>query len=82
MTAGSVIDRMSNEEFMAYIAGITEGLAYARYEEGGVEAMSCVFDWFYRTPNTIRQVDQAFRQFPDHYPGAVMGALLRRQCGE
>lgn len=82
MTAGVVLERMGADEYAAYLAGIAEGLAYARYEEGGVEAMTCVYDWFYRTENSLQQIDQAFEHFPDHYPGAVMGALLRRQCGE
>ena len=82
MTAGVVLEKMAPKEYYAYLAGITEGLAYARYERGGVEAMKCVFDWFYNDKNSVRRIDQAFARFADHYPGAVMAALMERKCGE
>ena len=82
MTAGVVLDRMGAEEFAAYTAGIAEGLAYERYRRGGVEAMQCVYDWFYSGGPAARQIDQAFQRFPDHFPGPVMAALVNRQCGE
>ena len=82
MTAGVVYDRMDAGEFTAYVTGVIEGLAYAQYESGGVEAMNCVYDWFFRGENSQRQIDQAFVRFADHYPGAVMAALVRRECGD
>lgn len=82
MTAGVVRDRMGTDEFFAYIAGVAEGLAYERYERGGVEAMRCVYDWLYSGTGSYRRIGQAFDRFPDHFPGAVMAALVRRECGE
>ena len=82
MTAGLVLERMSAKEFYAFVAGITEGLAYQRYVRDGSEAMTCVYGWFYEDENSLRHIDQAFERFPGHSPGAVMAALVKRHCGE
>ena len=81
MTAGVAHKNMSAREFHAFTAGIAEGLAYARYQRDGVEGMKCVLEWFYKSGNSARHIDQAFTRFADHYPSNVMAALINRQCG-
>ena len=83
LTTGVIMDRMGNNERFHYIAGIVEGLAYARYINDGQETggMACINNWFYGQDGAIEQVYQAFGEFPDYPPGAVMSVLLGQVCG-
>lgn len=66
-----------------YVAGVVEGLAYARYVSDGktTDGMGCIYDWYYKTDGTFEVVLDAFGRFPDHTAGAVMAALVNKECG-
>ncbi|GJE18433.1 hypothetical protein AIGOOFII_3158 [Methylobacterium marchantiae] len=83
-TAGVVMSKMKPEERYPFIAGVVEGLAYGRFvhDEKKTEGMGCVYDWFYKEPKTVDVIYAAFGKFPDHLPGAVIAALVKRKCGE
>ena len=84
LSAGFVVTAMPAEERYPYIAGIAEGLAYMRFiADGRTEepGMRCVYQWFYEEDGTLETILSAFARFPDHLPGAVMGALVERRCG-
>lgn len=80
-TAGIVMTKMSAEERNAYLAGVTEGLAYARYmtEGKGTGGMKCIYEWFYKA-GTRAKIHDAFDRFPDYLPGAVMAAMIEKEC--
>lgn len=83
MTAGSILVNFDSEERLAYLAGVVEGMAYARYVKDGnaTAGMGCVYDWFYETPDTtLRDIYATFERFPDHLPGAVMAAMIAKAC--
>ena len=73
---------MTPDERHAYVAGIVEGLAYARYAADAkqVAGMKCIYGWFYDSPDTTETVYAAFRRYPDYPPGAVVAALVKRKC--
>lgn len=65
-TAQVVMEKMKAEERLPYLAGVVEGLAYARYARDNKDVpadkkttlgMKCIYDWFYvdnqKTLNTI-----------------------------
>lgn len=83
MTAGSLSKNLSGKEHFAYLAGLVEGLAYARYVKDGKSSagMACIYDWFYKKPDTLREIFDTFDRFPDHSPGAVMAAMTQKACG-
>ena len=83
MTTGVIMERMTNDERFHYIAGVVEGLAYARYlrDRQRTEGMACINEWFYRTEGAIDQVYVAFGEFPDYPPGAVLSVVLDQVCG-
>lgn len=85
LRAGEVINIMDNKELGAYISGLVEGLAYARYVSDGDrtdQGMRCIMDWYYGDEGTIQMVRLAFARFEDHSANAVVAALAERQCGE
>lgn len=84
MTAGIVLERMETVELNAYLSGIVEGLAYARYQRDGqnAEGMGCIYRWYYEGgDDMILEIYATFARFPDHLPGAVMAAMTQKACG-
>lgn len=83
MTAGSIMERMGAEERNAYLSGVIEGLAYARYAKDGkqTDGMACIYEWFYQAEGTRRKIHQAFERFADYTPGAVLAAMVEKECG-
>ena len=75
--------KMDGKERFAFVAGVVEGLAMARYVRDGKkpDGMKCIYDWFYKEPKTIDLIYAAFGRYPDHLPGAIIGALANRKCG-
>lgn len=84
LSAGVVLRNMEPQEQYTYVAGIIEGLAYARFVFDGNQeqpGMACIYNWFYEEDGTYEKILAAFASFPDHLPGAVTGALVKRRCG-
>ena len=81
-TAKVVMEQMTEEQRYSYLAGVVEGLAYARYAKDGKQAdgMNCIYDWFYSNPKVTDLIYAAFGQYPDYTPGAVVSALAKRKC--
>jgi hypothetical protein len=85
MTAGVAAEKMNAEQFHAYIAGIVEGLAYARFQADGKQpaGMQCIYGWFYDgTSKPIDRVLVAFGQFKDYPPAAVVNVMVKKECSE
>ncbi|WP_439629982.1 hypothetical protein [Shinella sp.] len=82
-TAGIVANEMKAEERYPFMAGIVEGLAYARYAANGKDtaAMRCIYDWFYENKERPHEILVAFKRFPDYTAGAVVAAMLTKECG-
>ena len=84
LTAGVVLNRMNSDQMSGYLAGVVEGLAYARYVADGksTAGMGCVYDWLYDPENNAQaKTLEAFRRYPDHTPAAIVAILVRQKCG-
>jgi len=83
MTAGVIMEKMPENARVPFVAGIIEGLAYARYARDNkqVTGMGCIYDWFYKKKDRIQDVYQAFNRFKDHTPGAIVAAMVAKECG-
>lgn len=87
-TAGAVMNRMKSEERLPYIAGVIEGLAYARYMRDGkkTQGMMCIYDWFYKgkdgksSDDNITLIYAAFGKYPDYPPGVIVETLAEKAC--
>lgn len=82
-TAGIVMEKMDEKQRYTYLAGVVEGLAYGRYAKDGkkVEGMKCIYEWFYDGDGTVEKIYSAFKRFHDYLPGAVMAAMVEKECG-
>lgn len=84
VTAKAVMQKMPIAERAPYIAGVVEGVAFARYLASGkkVEALDCVYDWFTGKPETLGTIIAAFDRYGDFTPGAIIWELVKKKCGE
>jgi len=89
MTAGVVAGKMNSQQKYAYLAGIVEGLAYARFikDNKREDGMKCIYEWFYGagaddSVRTTTKAYEAFEKYPDYPPGVIVWTLLKKQCGE
>ena len=82
--AEKVMKQMSSEERTAYLAGVIEGLAIARYHKDGKkkDGMGCIYDYFYKDKQNLRVIHDAFDKFPTYPPGSIIDVLTKRKCGE
>jgi hypothetical protein len=82
-SAGTLMQKMPAEQRAPYIAGIIEGLAYARFTQDGkkTDGMKCIYDWFYKKPDNLNLIYAAMGQYPTYTPGAIIGALVKKDCG-
>lgn len=83
-TAEKVLKEMSNAEQVAYMAGVIEGLAIARYNRDGKkkDGMGCIYDFFYKEKANMRAILDAFEKYPSYPPGSIIDVLVKRKCGE
>ena len=82
-TAGIVVEKMDAKQRYSFVAGIIEGLAYARYAKDGkrTEGMKCVYDFLYEKEGATEKIYAAFDRFKDYLPGAVIAAMVEKECG-
>jgi hypothetical protein len=83
MTAGVILEKMTDEQQVTFIAGIVEGLAHARYvnDNKAPEGRDCIYDWYYGDKATIGKIVAAFERYKDAMPGAIVGTLAVTKCG-
>lgn len=84
MTAGSLDENMSVEQKNAYLSGVVEGLAYARFlkDEKDETGMGCIYQWYYDGENTLPKILDAFDRYPDHTVGPILWSMSKQVCGE
>jgi hypothetical protein len=90
MTAGLILEKMQPEERFAYINGIVEGMAYARFRKDTIATgskdeagMKCIYGWYYTGDGkTHARIEAAFRKFSDHMPSVIIGTMVKKECGE
>lgn len=82
-TAGVVMTKMESQQRVAFVAGVVEGLAHARYMRDGksTTGRSCIYGWFYDKQDRIDEIFEAFNRYPDALPGHVVGTLAATECG-
>ncbi len=82
-TAGVLLEKMPAADRFTFVAGVVEGLAYARYLADGKQAdgQACIYRWFYETPGVTQKIYAAFERYPDYMPGPIIAALTRQKCG-
>lgn len=86
LTAGVVMDKMTDDQAASYVSGVIEGLAYARYvkDNPSETGMQCIYDWYYKQDNAQLWLDTLFPTFKKHSDkpvGVILYVLTKRKCG-
>ena len=90
MTAGLIMKEMPTRERAAYVMGIVEGLAYARFRKDTIATgandntgMQCIYNWFYKdTSTSFDRIEAAFKKYPEHFPSTLLATMIKKECGE
>lgn len=86
LNAGFVVNEMNTDQRVSYIAGVIEGLAYARFlrDRPDEQSMNCVYDWFYRDDKVaeLKMLRTWFQHHNDKPVGALLNVLIDEKCGE
>ena len=90
MTAGVILKEMPAGERMAYLMGVVEGLAYARFRKDTQTAgnkdnsgSGCIYNWFYKdTTASFDRIEATFKKYPDQFPATILALMIKQECGE
>lgn len=85
MNAGVVLEKMTVSERVSHIAGVIEGLAYARWLKDKPDAAGsqCIYDWYYDGGEVVaRKIHTWFEHHADKPVGALLYVLIKQECGE
>ncbi len=85
-TAGDVLTKMESGESASYIAGVIEGLAFARWikDKPDGTGMKCIYDWKYGEGalDNTKKLQAWLRRNPDQRVGHLAYTLIIQDCGE
>lgn len=84
------MEKMPARERTAYIIGLVEGLAYARFRKDTIAAgtktdagMNCIYGWLYTDSMTaLDRIEAVFRKYSDHFPATLLATMIKKECGE
>ncbi len=85
LDADAVLNKMPPEQQTAYVAGVVEGLAYARFQRDKPDeaGMQCIYSWFYGSGEGKWQaIESWFSRYPKQPAGVLLYVLIKRECGE
>lgn len=84
-SADDVLNKMEPGETTSYLAGVVEGLAFARWlkDRPDQTGSKCIYDWYYETDTETRfnRVRAWLKRHPDKGVGALMYVLIKKECG-
>lgn len=78
--------KMESNEASSYIAGVIEGLAFARWvkDQPDSAGMKCIYDWKYGESglDNTQKLHAWLRRHPDKQTGHLTHTLIKQDCGE
>ncbi len=81
LTGADVLDNMSSDHRIGYLAGSIEMAAFLSASQGNTERGNCIMGWFYDKKGT-EEIVEALARFKDKQALPVMNALIQRACGK
>ncbi len=85
LTADDVLNRMNENERFAYISGVVDGLAFARWNADKPDSIGtqCIYDWYYGARTEVREIILTWlERHKDKPVDALMYVLIKQECGE
>jgi hypothetical protein len=83
ITTSGAMKEMPARERTAYILGVIDGLAYARFRKDTIAGMNCIYRWSQMgSLGTLLKIEKTFGRYPDQHPLVLIGAMVKKECGE
>lgn len=83
ITAGDVMEKMTEKERFGYLSGLVDMLSYQALLSGDQPRAKCMVDHFYgRKDKSWASVFAAFGRYPDKAPEGLVVLLARKACGQ
>lgn len=82
VTAGDVLDKMTDKERGGYLSGAVEMAIVLASNQGNAKKAECITTWYYSTEGAQKTVIAAFDRYKDKPAASVLAALINRQCGQ
>ncbi|MEM8541608.1 MAG: hypothetical protein AAGF25_11705 [Pseudomonadota bacterium] len=83
--AGFVMSEMPTKQRFAFVNGVLQGLAYARFRKDRPDekGMTCIQQWlFSKKSDRWKTVEDAFNKYQDKPPAVLLHLLAKKECGE
>ncbi len=84
LTAAEVRKNMSDKERGAYVAGLVEGLAQARWikDKPDKTGMKCIYDWHFQpTTRKVNRLETLMDKYPNTQMSGIIFVLAKKACG-
>lgn len=80
MLAGELLEEKDSKVVSRYIMGLVDMLSYLEYANENDMRGKCIYDWYYSTDGTIREVYYYLEKHPDRFAEAILIVLAKRAC--
>ena len=82
LDAGFVLNKMTSDQQVSYIAGVIEGLSFSRWQRDKPDntGIRCIQNWYDRKEK-LPDIKQWFGRHPDKQPGPLLYILIKKDCG-
>ena len=83
ITAGDVLDRMTDKERNGYFDGAIEMAMYTTGIQGNGKKSECILNWYYKSAGKgARDIVATFDKYKDKQAVMLIQALIDRECGK
>ena len=81
ITAGDVMEKMTDKERFGYLTGLVDMLSYQHVLAGDRPRAQCVTAKFYDETDMQARIIATFARYPDKSPEGIVVLLMNKACG-
>ncbi len=82
LDANFVLNKMTSDQQVSYVAGVVEGLAFSRWQRDKPDrtGIQCIYKWAGKKDKWPK-IEQWFGRHPDKSAGPLLYVLIKQDCG-
>ncbi len=82
LDADFVLNKMTSDQQVSFVAGVVEGLAFSRWQRDKPDrtGIQCIYAW-YGKKDKWPKIEQWFGRHPDKQVGPLLYILIKQDCG-
>lgn len=85
LTADDVLNKMDSDQRYFFLAGLIEGMGYARFlrEKPETTGSKCIYNWYFEGGEANkRKIKTWFERHLDKPASTLLYVLVKKDCGE